>query len=521
MRSCVILVLVFWLVYSASIAPAQQGTVPLYGRFEKQLSHDKVYANPFKDVVLDATFNSPSGRKVAFFGFYDGDGNGGQHGNVWKLRFMPDEAGEWSYACRFSDGMSAAEGRFICVKDGARPGPFRVDGTRFVYPDKRTFQPRSYYYSEAFCGDRATLNKDIETFFPKKRGFNWCCTTFWQGPLLKSHKWNALPFNGFYPIRGGDYTVLDLKSWQYVDAVLDALEKRDVVWFNFDGFVPNVGGTMPDMQRLDFEAQKIYVRNAVARLAPYWNLVWNVAFEWQEFMKAEQVAQLVDYVHAIDPWKHPVTVHDQGRFRSGEEVMKNLHVDFVTLQYDAGRCGDALKAAVFVSPFTGKCPVYAQEVTWEGPDKLDGDGVRRGAWGVAMAGGIVNYAEQFDQVYGNGEGFRYVPVLLNLVDSLPWGRMESRNDLVGPGQLCFALEGEAYVVYAPSGGRVVLDLTKAKGRFKAMWLDPQTGETRDFDKDEGNGEVLGGAKRLFTFDEGSESCFYLVGTTSQVLRINP
>jgi hypothetical protein len=521
MRPHVTVAVVVWLICSASVASAQQVTVPLYGRFETQLTHDKAYANPFTDVVLDAVFSAPSGRKVAFFGFYDGDGNGGQHGNVWKLRFMPDEAGEWSYIYCFSDGTPGAEGRFVCVKDGARPGPLRVDGTRFVHPDSRTFQPRSYYYSEAFCGDWTAVSKGIEAFFPKKRGFNWCCTTFWQGPLLKNHKWNALPYNGFHPIHGGDYTVLDLGSWRHVDEVLGELEKRSVIWFNFDGFVPNVGGTMSSGQRLDFDGQRAYIRNAVARLAPYWNVTWNIAFEWHEFMKADQVAQLVDYVRTIDPWKHPVTVHDQGKLTSAEEAIKNLHVDFVTLQYDAGRCGDALKAAAFVSPFTGRCPVYAQEVTWEGPDKLDGAGVRRGAWGVAMAGGIVNYAEQFDQVYGNGEGFRYVSILLELVDSLPWDRMGPRNDLVGPGQLCFAVEGEAYVVYAPSGGPVVLDLTKAKGRFKAVGLNPETGEKQSLAEGGDDGEVLGGAKRLFTFHEGSESCFYLVRATPQAGRTNP
>lgn len=504
MKRPVMLAAAVWLLSSASIASPQEAAIPLYGRFETQLAHDKVYANPFKDVVLDATFGAPSGRKVAFFGFYDGDGRGGRHGSVWRLRFMPDEVGQWSYTCRFSDGTTEAEGFFVCVKDGARPGPLGVNGTHFVHPDKRTFQPWSYYYSEAFCGDWTAVNKGIETFFPEKQGFSWCCTTFWQGPLLKDHKWNALPFNGFYPIRGGDYTVLDLASWRHVDEVLDELEKRGVIWFNFDGFVPNVGGTMSNMQRLNFDAQKVYVRNAVARLAPYWNVTWNIAFEWNEFMKAEQVAQLVDYVHTIDPWKHLVTVHDQGKFTSGEEIIKNLHVDFVTLQYDAGRCGDALKAAEFVLRFAGKCPVYAQEVTWEGPDKLDGDGIRRGAWGVAMAGGIVNYAEQFDRVYGNGQGARHVATLLRLFDSVPWDRMEPRNDLVGSGQLCFALEGQAYVVYAPSGGPVVLDLTKAKGRFKANWLNPATGESR------GGGEVMGGAKRSFTIHEGPESCLYLV-----------
>src|SRR5262249_28329176 len=76
-------------------------------------------------------------------------------------------------------------------------------------------------------------------------------------------------------------------AWRHVDEVLQKLETRGTIWFNFDGFVPNVGGTMGD-RRTSFEAQKVYIRNALARMAPYWNVTWNIAFEWAEFLSAAQ-----------------------------------------------------------------------------------------------------------------------------------------------------------------------------------------------------------------------------------------
>ena len=90
-------------------------SVPLWGLFETDLVNVRKYSNPFLDVTLSATFTSPSGRLVHFFGYYDGDGKGGQIGNVWKLRFMPDEIGTWSYTCQFSDGIPGKSGRFTCV----------------------------------------------------------------------------------------------------------------------------------------------------------------------------------------------------------------------------------------------------------------------------------------------------------------------------------------------------------------------------------------------------------------------
>lgn len=85
----------------------ESSSVPLWELFETELVNYSKYSNPFRHVTLSATFTSPSGKPVHFFGYYDGDGKGGQIGNVWKLRFMPDEIGIWSYTCQFSDGIPA------------------------------------------------------------------------------------------------------------------------------------------------------------------------------------------------------------------------------------------------------------------------------------------------------------------------------------------------------------------------------------------------------------------------------
>src|SRR3954465_1205885 len=41
--------------------------------------------NPFADVPRTARVPAPSGRVYTVDGFYDGDGQGGQTGDVWKL----------------------------------------------------------------------------------------------------------------------------------------------------------------------------------------------------------------------------------------------------------------------------------------------------------------------------------------------------------------------------------------------------------------------------------------------------
>jgi hypothetical protein len=56
-------------------------TVPLWARFETSLTNVHNYTNPFTDVALRSTFTRPDKSQVTFWGFHDGDGNGGQSGN--------------------------------------------------------------------------------------------------------------------------------------------------------------------------------------------------------------------------------------------------------------------------------------------------------------------------------------------------------------------------------------------------------------------------------------------------------
>jgi hypothetical protein len=176
----------------------------------------------------------------------------------------------------------------------------------------------------------------------------------------------------------------------------------------------------------------------------------------------------------------------------------NLHLDFITLQYDAGKCGDAITANEFVRQYMGSVPVYAQEVCWEADTKLNAEQVRKGAWGVALAGGLLNYAEMFEGPnqgrpgnYGDGKALPYLEVMFDFLQTLPYDGMASHNERVGKGCICFARPDSRYVCYAPNGGTISVDLSDASGRFSAQWLNPRDGETKSA------GEAAGGSKQVF------------------------
>jgi len=64
--------------------------------------------NPFLDYRLTVNLSSPSGRTFAVPGFFAGDGSGGAEGDIWRIRFSPDEPGNWLYQADFRTGAGVA-----------------------------------------------------------------------------------------------------------------------------------------------------------------------------------------------------------------------------------------------------------------------------------------------------------------------------------------------------------------------------------------------------------------------------
>ena len=57
--------------------------------FETEFKAALDYKNSVQDVEVAVDFTSPSGRQVMVLAFWDG-------GTSWKVRFYPDERGNWT-----------------------------------------------------------------------------------------------------------------------------------------------------------------------------------------------------------------------------------------------------------------------------------------------------------------------------------------------------------------------------------------------------------------------------------------
>lgn len=104
-------------------------SVEQYGIFELELAGPQE-GNPFLEVEFGARFKYEH-RAVEVNGFYDGDG-------AYRVRFMPDTQGEWTYATRSNkEELDGEEGSFICGEPSeGNHGPVHVeDRFHFAHAD--------------------------------------------------------------------------------------------------------------------------------------------------------------------------------------------------------------------------------------------------------------------------------------------------------------------------------------------------------------------------------------------------
>lgn len=90
---------------ASELAPAE---VPRWDIHEFTVHGHAHVANPFRDAALVGEFISPSGKTNVIDGFYDGE-------DTWRLRFAPDEEGEWSYLLRGEGVEVFQRGRIRCI----------------------------------------------------------------------------------------------------------------------------------------------------------------------------------------------------------------------------------------------------------------------------------------------------------------------------------------------------------------------------------------------------------------------
>ncbi len=445
----------------ASVLSAQ--TVERWGVYEIALTGPSD-GNPFLDVRLGAQFRYRN-RVVDVDGFYDGD-------RVYRIRFMPDELGNWTYTTSSNvPAMDGKAGAFsVTAPSAGNHGPVRVRyKTHFGYEDGAPYTPiGTTCYAWTHQGDRleeqtletlrsAPFNKMRMCVFPKSYQYNS------NEPVYYPFERDARGAN--------DLTRFDPKFFQHLERRVRDLQalgiEADLILFHpYDrwGYA-----SMPP------EVNDRYLKYVVARLAAYRNVWWSLANEY-DLVKTKTMADWDRFFRIVaesDPYAHLRSIHHSVTMYDHSKPW----VTHVSIQGS-----DLEKAREYVTAY--RKPVIYDECKYEGniPKRwgnISAEELVRRFWVGTVSGAYVGHGETYldpnDILWWSkggalhGESPKRIAFLRKIVEAAP---AEGLNNLssyyLGAGQ-----EGRYYLFYFDVNQPAEYEFDLAKGvQYRADLIDP-------------------------------------------------
>jgi hypothetical protein len=497
--------------------------VPLYGLYETAIDYAALtgashpYEDPFYGVDLNASFTSPSGRRVEWWGFFDGDGLGAQDGDIWKIRFMPDELGTWRFDWRFEDNGLSGTGSFQAVDNAAmraKPGPLAhdplihqwlitADGSRHVFPNMLQMNlPQD---------SAKTIDQTIQEL--KLNGFDVLMIQGTVASRLKPLDEN----NPFHWMDTKSY-IPRLQGWHIQEKELfKAVYEQDVYLYDWAGFY--AGNGWIDLHEKPKSLQNEVIKYSLLRTAPYFFYLYNIGFELPEYVSVPSwPVERAQFVKALDPWDHLVTAHELHGWSYGEaseigfsalqnngaadpiDRWKNIKTFFKNLIYRPwwtireiindivkfvthrgyyyeslrGRPFHEIALIVWNSP--SKPHPHCDECIWNAEWQAPGteESHRKDLWeGITGGMSYSFYAEDSDTGLA---AFRHANYFLK--SGVEWWTMSPHDEVVQAGSAyVLANLGREYLVYSSSGAEFTLKLPG--GTYEFRWFDPASGQFED------------------------------------------
>jgi hypothetical protein len=458
--------------------PGDRITVGQWNRFETSVVNPNPYNDPYRDVDLNVTYRRPDQSTVDFWGFYDG-------GDTWRLRFLVEQLGDWSFESAFSDGTPGPRGEFTCVPSST-PGLIHRDEqvpSWFGFKGGAHLQLRCLHVGDRFFAANWDDPRDLTDGCGRSLFLNWLQAQRYNALSIASHYLNrdvedrgrGWETPALWPPNAGEY--------QKAELILDELADREICVFPFAGFFGQ-SAAFPS----DPADQELYLRYTLARFGAYWNLLLNVAGpepdvhpeKFGDQMKHDDVDRLGQAIKRLDVPGHLLSIHQGG---GTDRYAEAAWRDYVTLQGWKGKEWDEIYQGMIDNRAAHK-PLFAQEVLWPGNvynKPFTEAEIRRKAFLLTMAAASINYGDM------DGKSSTGFSGSMNLDDRhQPWHdlihevwdffaesgvhRYRPAPELV-VGGYCLAEPGGGCLVLVLDAGEVAVDLSATAAPLTARWFE--------------------------------------------------
>ncbi|RMF86469.1 MAG: DUF5060 domain-containing protein [Planctomycetota bacterium] len=455
---------------------------------------------PARDVELSAVFrHAISGREIRVWGFWDGDGRGGETGNVFKVRFCPDEPGLWRVVetasncpelrgslvgteirCRPSDhpGFWVAEGGWYRRSNGSLM--YIVGNTHYTFLSRRTS-------SGAL---KVTITDDIRRnaeYFKKLR-FSLVGGRYVRPDIKPFFDPDGRPSDD------GRYSFRPNPRWFHdrADAAVRAGFDSDLIC----DLILCGPDTVEARSTLEGDPEP-WLRYVAARYGSYPNVWFCLCNEWDiktPHYKAEDVRRFGAILRRYLPYGNPVSIHGApGPWKKEIEGDWNDHRIIQWKLKTIARAADAAAESRLRPP---EKPLVNDENAYEGDgDRFTEADVVEGCFGTFLGGGYPTTGEKYGRKLGQyfwggfdaskhkaADNLRFLRRYID--EYIDFGRMHplplSETPFVGVPDSFRVLgcRGREYVLGSDAAVEVTVRLPSGRWRIVQVDLITMTSEVR-------------------------------------------
>lgn len=489
--------------------------IAIWKVYEIEFESKYYYSNPIWDINVRINFVSPSGIIHVIDAFWDG-------GKNWKVRFSPDEIGEWKWYIESSDkandGLNGKSSSFLCIPyKGANPlyihGAIKLSDNKrfFIHSDGKPFFLLS---DTAWNGVLKAKINDWKKYLKirKKQGFTAI-------QFVGTH-WRAFPVD--------EYGETAYKGTEKIQINPDFFKRLDnkVAMINQFGLValpvilwalkePSPGVVLSEDDLIKLAS---YI---VARWGAY-NVIWILGGDGDyRSEKSEKWKKIARQVFR-DRHNRLVTIHPCGLSWIADEFRNEDWFDFIGYQSGHGDSVDDIKWLVFgpptkewlkkpARPIVNLEPNYEFHLAYQSKKPFDAFHVRRALYwsllisptcGVSYGNhGIWFWSEKEEVPVDHpnsgiaplwskavlSEGAKCVKYLKKFFSSFNWWKLIPADELLinQPGTeeqphkkivVSKSEDGNFVVLYTPEGSTMSLKTEFIKKPAIIKWFNPRTGK---------------------------------------------